>query len=218
MTTGYEVLLENAETRYHDEIESIAKDLREKHLIPMCRKYGLHFVSGMGTWFFDIVGEDRKGSDRSIGSIGEAREVLIGVEDDLSKTIEALSLPLVSRHELGLSVDEYRGDVCSHSNREPRSGALTTQICKDCGRKEYITKVALRFSEDEIVSQPDPWRHNDLIREYCRTHDVDRVPSHDQGFVSNFGRWFRRAPAAVIAFEAGQIEEPKQRLYSEDLW
>lgn len=27
MTTGYEVLLENAETRYNDEIESIAKDL-----------------------------------------------------------------------------------------------------------------------------------------------------------------------------------------------
>ncbi len=40
----------------------------------------------------------------------------------------------------------------------------------------------------------------------------------EQGFVTNEHRFVSREEAALIAFQAGQVGERKEKLYSEDLW
>ncbi len=46
----------------------------------------------------------------------------------------------------------------------------------------------------------------------------DGVGDFEQGFLTNKNRFVGREEAAEIAFAAKQIEEPKKRLHSEDLY
>ncbi len=50
------------------------------------------------------------------------------------------------------------------------------------------------------------------------THAKDGVGEHEQGFLTNKNRFVNRKEAAIIAFGANQITEPKETLYSEDLY
>lgn len=40
----------------------------------------------------------------------------------------------------------------------------------------------------------------------------------EEGFITNQNRFVGREEAAILAFEAGQIKEIKQKLYSEDIY
>jgi hypothetical protein len=42
--------------------------------------------------------------------------------------------------------------------------------------------------------------------------------AHDQGFITNCGRFVNRVEAATIAVEAGQVNEEITFLFSEDMW
>ena len=44
------------------------------------------------------------------------------------------------------------------------------------------------------------------------------IGEYEQGFLTNKNRFVDREEAAIIAFDAGQIEKEKQTLYSEDLY
>lgn len=44
------------------------------------------------------------------------------------------------------------------------------------------------------------------------------VGEYEQGFLTSKNRFVDRKEAAKIAFERGQIPEPKETLYSEDVW
>lgn len=44
------------------------------------------------------------------------------------------------------------------------------------------------------------------------------VGKYEQGFLTNKNRFVDRKEAAIIAFNANQIDEQKQTLYSEDLY
>ncbi len=46
----------------------------------------------------------------------------------------------------------------------------------------------------------------------------DATGEHEQGFLTSDNRFVTREEAAIIAFEAHQINEPKETLYSEDLY
>lgn len=50
------------------------------------------------------------------------------------------------------------------------------------------------------------------------TNAEDGVGDHEQGFLTNFNRFVNREEGARIAFNAGQITEEKETLYSEDLY
>jgi hypothetical protein len=82
---------------------------------------------------------------------------------------------------------------------------------------ERIVAAALLVDE-KVWTLPAPARHHDIIRHYIAETRKVRVPPHDQGFVTSAGRFVRRAPAAMLAFRAGQVTERKHRLYSEDVW
>lgn len=82
---------------------------------------------------------------------------------------------------------------------------------------ERIVAAAL-LVDGKVWSLPAPARHHHLILHYCAETGEQRIPRHDQGFVTSTDRFVRRAPAALLAFRAGQIAELKNLLYSEDVW
>lgn len=57
-------------------------------------------------------------------------------------------------------------------------------------------------------------RHHLIIWE----HEPQFFNNCEQGFVTDTGEFVDREEGAKIAFECGQIKEPKRILFSEDLW
>ena len=58
------------------------------------------------------------------------------------------------------------------------------------------------------------WRHPDILHKYGDVIDKSDLG----GFMTSRGRYVTRAEAAKIAYEAGQIDEPKNILFSEDIY
>lgn len=85
--------------------------------------------------------------------------------------------------------------------------------------KEEICCVALHFvKQGYIFFRERPVRHDLLVLEALRHFNKAEVSKSTQGFLTSKGRFIDRKEAARIAFMAGQIPEPANRLISEDLW
>ena len=88
-------------------------------------------------------------------------------------------------------------------------------------RMEEITAKDGTMVEDiyyephkEVFRMALGWRHADILYKYG-----DVIDKHDLGgFMTSKGRYVNRKEAAKIAFAAGQIEQEKRVLYSEDLY
>ncbi len=101
--------------------------------------------------------------------------------------------------------------------------------------------VGVAILKDGIVyALPRPARHCHLFAEYndaqrvtAGTHPPEKIAGWQlqwsgwpaevmqggmQGFTDMRGRFVGRAEAAADAYEAGQISEPKDELFSEDIW
>jgi len=91
--------------------------------------------------------------------------------------------------------------------------------------KEFILCAAIKRKEEstahhcyheqycDIYKVELGWRHADILYKF-----KDVIDQEEQGFFTSFGRYVNREDAAKIAFNAGQIKEPKRILYSEDLY
>ena len=62
------------------------------------------------------------------------------------------------------------------------------------------------------------WTMSSLTGLRSVTNAVDGVGEYEQGFLTNTNRFVDRKEAGQIAFMAGQTEELKTTLYSEDLY
>lgn len=62
------------------------------------------------------------------------------------------------------------------------------------------------------------WTISSLTGLRTVTNAPDGVGEHEQGFLTSRNRFVDREEAAIIAFDANQINEEKQTLFSEDLW
>jgi hypothetical protein len=64
------------------------------------------------------------------------------------------------------------------------------------------------------------WRHPNCIYQKVAITGLRDAESgeNEQGFLTSKNRFVSREEGAIIAFEANQIKEEKQTLYSEDLW
>ena len=62
------------------------------------------------------------------------------------------------------------------------------------------------------------WTMSSLTGLRSVTNAVDGVGEYEQGFLTNTNRFVDRKEAGQIAFAAGQTEELKTTLYSEDLY
>lgn len=66
----------------------------------------------------------------------------------------------------------------------------------------------------EVFRMALGYRHADIIYKYADCIDQ----SDTGGFITSKGRYVNRREAAEIAYNAGQINEKKSFLYSEDLY
>lgn len=66
----------------------------------------------------------------------------------------------------------------------------------------------------EVFRSVQGWRHADIIYKFGDV--IDRTDTG--GFMTSTGRYVSREEAAEIAFAAGQTNEKKSRLFSEDLY
>lgn len=90
----------------------------------------------------------------------------------------------------------------------------------DKASRSRITKAAILIA-GQVYSVDPPGRHHDVIRIYTEGVGGQRrkYPQESpQGFLTIHGTFVDRAEAAKIAYLAGQIAQPKDSLYSEDLW
>jgi hypothetical protein len=81
---------------------------------------------------------------------------------------------------------------------------------------ERIERAAVRVG-GVVYQVPRPERHHHAIR-LAIAAGAEYVTQGEQGFVTSTGRFVERRDAADIAYRAGQIEQPRVALYSEDLW
>ncbi len=85
-------------------------------------------------------------------------------------------------------------------------------------RCERIERAALRLSTGEVFSLRRPARHHDVMRSCPSSIDDD----HEQGFVTDRGRFVGREEALVLATAARQIVRrcggDSFQLYSENVW
>jgi len=95
--------------------------------------------------------------------------------------------------------------------------------------KQYILCAAILF-DDGIVHVHQPInvmhglvfcgrRHNNILTT-LKEAGIDRLTLGEsaQGFITSWDRFVSREDAAIIAHDAGQIDKPKTKLYSEDLY
>ena len=68
-------------------------------------------------------------------------------------------------------------------------------------------------------------RHGHIIRDMVMVgflmemgSERDRVYDKEQGFIDQYGKYYQRDEARVVALQAGQIRPGHPTLYSEDLW
>lgn len=73
-----------------------------------------------------------------------------------------------------------------------------------------ITQAAIKKDGQVYTGQ----RHHEIIN----SHASGFFRGAEQGFVTSDGCFVSREEAALIAYECGQIQQPKKKLFSEDLY
>lgn len=86
---------------------------------------------------------------------------------------------------------------------------------------ERIDRVAIKWA-GVVHTAEQPRRHHDVIHEMAKLGFGPEC-MHDQGFVTDTGRFVDRKEAYLIAGRAGQIKENSHAsmthgLFSEDVW
>lgn len=82
--------------------------------------------------------------------------------------------------------------------------------------------AAIKVVNEENVDSMYPQDHFKVGLRHCLIlQDYEGIVSdnpYDQGFMTNRLRFVDRNEAAYIAYEAGQIQYRKPKLFSEDIW
>lgn len=94
-------------------------------------------------------------------------------------------------------------------------------------KKEKIVAAAILHG-DVVYTFPPPARHHTILHWMSQNVPGFKQDGNtQQGFITDaegelIDRWVRRAPARMIAINAGQLTEEKashaRELFSEDLW
>ena len=112
-------------------------------------------------------------------------------------------------------------DVAVEELMRPKVAKPEWILCAATKRNEMrkISSKPYHDGTNDILNVELGYRHHDI---YHRFNDVDDkeidVHMYAQGFFTSKGRWVDRHEAAKIAYIAGQIDEPKDKLFSEDLY
>lgn len=152
----------------------------------------------MGSWYKKYEGKNCIGA------------VLAQMEDD--------GIPLHYIEEVIFTGD---AKTCNYNNKlfasyvfdENNKCSITYELEQ---HKPRIIAAAVKPESGKIYTGR---RHCDCIRKAVdEGGEPTPILGIHQGFVTNNGKYVDRKEAGKIAFECGQIKEPSDFLYSEDLW
>lgn len=126
MKSSAEKRLDALKATYEAGVEALARDVREKYLIPFCDKNDLRFVSGMGSWAFwarrhptdrdhdlaldEAVEEHHGGSNFSATAITPLGYLDSGMETRryrCKRLLDMLHLAVDEHNDLGMWMDDY---------------------------------------------------------------------------------------------------------------
>jgi len=97
-TTVMHARLEAMLARHNAEMDSLGEEVRANVIKPLCDRYKLDFIQGMGTYFFS------KGED----TFGRADDASGSLRRSLEPVFELLDAEASDRHPLGFRVGDYR--------------------------------------------------------------------------------------------------------------
>lgn len=117
------------------------------------------------------------------------------------------------------------GSICELARLLPHPlSAETTAIYTPCADAEtslhFYEQAKTRIASAAVCKAGKIYtgrRHSDAIHACIKDGGEAPVTSAEQGFITDAGVFVDRAEAARIAYAAGQIKEPKDRLFSEDI-
>ena len=93
--------VEKLRTTFHEEVANLAEDVREKVILPLCRKYKMKFLSGNGTYFFVTKeGVSLTGNERDLPGTQEKK-----LFERLEPIFELLNIEVTREWALGEFVD-----------------------------------------------------------------------------------------------------------------
>ena len=78
-----------------------------------------------------------------------------------------------------------------------------------------LVKAAVLDTDGKVYTG---WRHAEIL---CHMRDIGcarRGTTDDQGFVDQFGHYYRRRVCSALTWNSGQMSEYKEPLLSEYLW
>jgi hypothetical protein len=86
-------------------------------------------------------------------------------------------------------------------------------LCSAIKRKQPRECTPYYEGTNDICAVELGYRHHDIFHRF-----ENEMDEPEQGFYTSKGRYVNRAEAAKIAYAAGQIKEPTDKLFSEDLY
>jgi hypothetical protein len=92
-----EAKTEKAKERFENEIEQIANDVREKVIVPICKRRKWTFASGMGTYCFYRTDN---------GPVMEYEKL----PKDVDRALEICKIEVSYKSDLGDYINDYKGE------------------------------------------------------------------------------------------------------------
>lgn len=90
--------LESMLASHNADLDALGEAVRADVIVPVCDRYGLDFVQGMGTYFFSKGKTTYGSADEATGALRRALEPIF----------ELLNADATDRHPLGFRVGDYR--------------------------------------------------------------------------------------------------------------
>ena len=87
---------------------------------------------------------------------------------------------------------------------------------RDCDKRDIkLVKAAVVDTDDKVYIG---WRHWEILHHMKSIGCERRSTTDDQGFVDQYGNYYRRKVCSSITFANGQLKEFKDPVLSEYLW
>ena len=83
ITCKTERALDAVRRRANIETDKIANDVRKRYVIPFCKKHGMRFIAGMGSWSFHKPGQYPLWNDDNIENISGSSRMLEALRSEL---------------------------------------------------------------------------------------------------------------------------------------
>lgn len=137
MTDKFEIKINEAQDAFDAVIDKIADEYRSEVIIPLCIKYELEFVSGMGTFFF-VTKEDENINEDDAWSDGARAAILQGrMGESLREIFNQLNVEISHNQCFGYRVEDVNKETCTEIVKYGKGNVMKVEIFYSDGSYAY---------------------------------------------------------------------------------